>query len=122
MARTGTPVTVTNWDEASPNGGSGTASDPTYTQSASLPASTDRSGTAGTSSAVAVPANASRRGLNIQNVGANNIGVNEFGGAAAIGSAGTYTLAPGATMNVRTNRAVTMIAATAATPFTATEF
>jgi len=87
-----------------------------------LPAGTDRSGTANTTSAQLAAANATRRGLNIQNIGANNIGVNEFGGTAAIGTAGSYTLAPGASMNVRTNRQVNVIAATGATPYSATEF
>ncbi len=98
------------------------ASNPVFTQTPFLTAGTDRSGTATTSSTVPIAANASRRGLNIQNIGANNIGVNEFGGTAAIGTAGTYTLAPGASMNVRTNRAVSVIAATASTAYTATEF
>jgi hypothetical protein len=87
-----------------------------------LPAGTDRSGTAATSSGQIVAANSARKGLEIQNIGANNIGINEFGGAAAIGTAGTYTLAPGASMKIRTNRAVTAIAATGATAFTATEW
>ncbi len=96
---------------------------PTYnTQTAALPAGTDRSGTANTTSATLAAANATRRGLEIQNIGVNNIGVNEFGGTAAIGTAGTYTLAPGASMRVRTNRLVTAIAATGATAYTATEW
>ena len=94
----------------------------TYTVPGFMPAATDRSGTATTTSSTLAAANSSRRGLNIQNIGANNIGVNEFGGTAAIGTAGTYTLAPGASMNVRTNRAVTVIAATASTAYSATEF
>lgn len=103
----------------------GTAYSPTNpvsTQSAYLPAATDRSGTATTTSAQIVAANATRRGLNIQNIGANNIGINEFAGAAAIGTAGTYTLTPGSFLNVRTNRAIFAIAATGNTAFTATEF
>lgn len=87
-----------------------------------LTAGTDRSGTATTTSGTLAAANTSRRGLNIQNIGANNIGVNEFGGTAAIGTAGTYTLVPGASMNIRTNRLITAIAATASTAYTATEF
>lgn len=87
-----------------------------------LAAGTDRSGTAATTSGQIIPANAARRGLEIQNVGTNSIGINEFAGAAAIGSAGTYTLVPGASIRVRTNRAVHAIAATGATPFTATEW
>lgn len=89
---------------------------------ATLPASTDRSGTATTSSAQLAAANANRRGLNIQNIGANNIGINEQGGTAAIGTAGTYTVVPGGTLNVRTNKQVNVIAATGATAYTATEF
>jgi len=100
----------------------GTQADPSYTQSAALPAGTDRSGTAATTSGTLAAANTARRGLNIQNIGANNIGVNEFGGTAAIGTPGTYTIVPGGAFNVRTNRAVTVIAATAATAYTATEF
>jgi hypothetical protein len=104
----------------------GTAANPFITSassaSQSLTAGTNRSGTATTTSAQLAPANTSRRGLNIQNIGANNIGINEFGGAAAIGTAGTYTIAPGASANVRTTNQVNVIAATASTAFTATEF
>lgn len=100
----------------------GSTSQAISTNSAALPAGTDRSGSATTSSATLAAANATRRGLNIQNIGANNIGVNEFGGTAAIGTAGTYTIVPGATLNIRTNRLITVIAATGATAFTATEF
>lgn len=106
----GAPVVIVNAD--------GT---PVSTTTALLPAGTDRSGAAATSSGPLAAANANRRSLSIQNVGANNIGVNEFGGTAAIGSAGTYTLVPNATMTVRTNRAITVIAATGATAYTATE-
>lgn len=106
----------TNWDRqrGDTNG--------TYVQSGTLPAATDRSGTATTTSAQLAAANAARRGLEIQNIGANNIGINEFGGTAAIGTAGTYTVTPGSSIRVRTNRAINVIAATASTAFTATEF
>lgn len=108
------------------SGGNGTsvasASNPIPTQSSPLPAGTDRSGTATTTSAQLAAANTSRRGLNVQNIGANNIGVNEFAGTAAIGTAGTYTVAPGSSLNVRTNRQINVIAATGPTAFTATEF
>jgi len=107
----GAPVVIVNAD--------GT---PVSTTTALLPAGTDRSGTAAVTSGPLAPANATRRGLNIQNIGANNIGVNETGGTAAIGTAGTYTLVPNATMSVRTNRAVTVIAVTAPTAYSATEF
>lgn len=105
----GTPVTVVD------RGGNDVFS-------SALPASTNRSGTATTTSAQLAPANTLRKGLNIQNIGANNIGVNEQGGTAVIGTAGTYTLAPGASLNVKTNRQINVIAATGDTPFTATEF
>lgn len=115
------PNTTTSVDQVI-----GTTANPLVTSastaSQSLPAGTDRSGTATTTSGTLAAANSTRRGLNIQNVGANNIGVNEFGGAASIGTAGTYTLTPGSSMNVRTNRLVTVIAATASTAYTATEF
>lgn len=103
-------------------GGNLDASGNTVTVAGPLSAGADRSGSAGTTSATLAPVNANRRGLNVQNVGTGNLGINEFGGAAAIGTAGTYTLPAGAALNVRTNRQVTVIAATANTPYTATEF
>lgn len=104
---------------------SGSASDPSYSQSGYLPAGTDRSGTTSATantSAQLAPANATRRGLNIQNVSANTIGVNEMGGTATIGSPGTYTLAAGASINVRTNRQVNVVSGTASMNYTAVEF
>jgi len=103
----------------------GTATDPTNTQTAYLPAGTDRSGvtsaTASTATALA-PANATRRGLNIQNISANPMGINEIGGTAAIGSPGTYTVPAGGSVRINTNRAVTVVSGTASQPYTATEF
>lgn len=101
---------------------SGSASDPSYAQTAPLTAGTDRSGVAGTTSAPLAPANAARRGLNIQNISAANLGINEVGGAASIGSPGTYTIAAGGSLNVRTNRAVSVVASAANSAYTATEF
>jgi hypothetical protein len=103
----------------------GTPTDPNYTQTGPLPAGTDRSGTTSSTAGQATtlaPVNTARRGLNIQNISANPMGINEIGGAASIGSPGTYTLAAGATINVRTNRAVTVVSGTASQPYTATEF
>jgi hypothetical protein len=100
----------------------GTTADPLYVQPSNLPAGTDRSGTANTTATVLAAANASRHGLNVQNIGANNIGINETGGTAAIGTPGTYTLTPGSSTNVRTNRAISVIAVTGATAYSATEF
>jgi len=109
-------------DAAGNAAGAGTATSPTITQAAPLGAGTDRSGTAGTSSAALAAANTSRRGLNIQNISANVLGINEIGNTAAIGSPGTYTLAAGASFNVRTNQAVNVIASAAGSAYTATEF
>lgn len=96
---------------------------PTYTtQSSALPAGTDRSGTANTTASTLAAANPSRKGLEVQNVGANNIGINEMGGTAAIGAAGTYTVLPNGTFKTRTNRALSVIAATGATVYSATEY
>jgi len=90
-----------------------------------LTAGTDRSGTtsatAGTATTLA-PANPARRGLNIQNISASNIGINEVGGTAAIGTAGTYTVAAGASISIRTNRAISVVGAAASLAYTATEF
>lgn len=103
----------------------GSATDPAYTQSGALPAGTNRSGTtsgtAGTSTTLAA-ANSARRGLNIQNISTGNIGINEFGGAAAIGTAGTYTVAAGGSINVRTNGQINVVGSAASLAYTATEF
>ena len=99
----------------------GTATDPQVINTAYLPAGTDRSGTAGTTSATLAAANSTRRNLFIQNVSANNIGINEFGNTAAIGTPGTYTIPAGGSARVSTNRAVTVIASAASSAYTATE-
>lgn len=117
---------VVLWDDATNtpakvSSTAGSTTDPTITRNAPLAAGTDRSGTATTTASVLAAANTSRRSLTIQNIGANNIGINETGGTAAIGSPGTYTVAPGSTVSVSTNRAISVIAATAATEYTATE-
>ena len=87
-----------------------------------LSAGTDRSGTAGTSATTLAPANTARRGLTLQNISANNIGINEVGGAAAIGTAGTYTVPAGGQYKASTNRALSIIASAASSAYTATEF
>jgi len=102
----------------------GTANDPTNVQTAYLPAGTDRSGvtsaTAGTATTLA-PANATRRVLNVQNISAGTIGINEIGGTAAIGTAGTYTVPAGGSINVRTNRAISVVGSAASLSYSATE-
>ena len=99
-----------------------TSAGTTNASSAPLTPGTNRSGTAGTTSTQLAVANTARRGLNIQNISANNMGINEFGAAAAIGSPGTYTVPAGASINVRTSGAVTVIASAASSAYTATEF
>lgn len=90
-----------------------------------LTAGTDRSGTtsatANTSTTLAA-ANAARMGLVIQNISANPMGINEFGGTAAIGTPGTYTVPAGGSVRINTNRAVSVVSGTASQPYTATEF
>lgn len=91
---------------------------------APLQAGTDLSYTitAGGTAQVLVAANANRKRLIIQNISAGNLGVNQIGGTAAIGTAGTQTLAAGASMEVLTNRTISIIGATTAQAFTAIEF
>jgi hypothetical protein len=87
-----------------------------------LPASTDRSGTATTTSGgLSVAANASRRFLVGQNISAVNIGFNEQGGTAVIGTAGTYTVAAGSSFSISTNKLVNFIAASGTAAVTLTE-
>jgi hypothetical protein len=105
----------------------GTSASPIQTVAAqpALPAGTDRSGTTsatpGTATTLAA-ANVSRRGLDIQNISASNIGVSENGSSATIGSPGTYTVAAGALVIIRTNRAVSVVGSAASQAYTATEF
>jgi len=85
--------------------------------------STDRSGTATTSSGgLSVAANSSRKGLVGQNLSSVNIGFNEQAGTAAIGTAGTYTVPPGATFSISTNKLVNFIAASGTAAVTMTEW
>jgi len=95
----------------------------TSSTSTALPAGTDRSGaiaTGGTAQQLA-PANSSRASLTGQNTSSGNLGINEIGGTAAIGSAGTYTIAAGQAFSVSTNRSISIVGATSGQTFTATE-
>ena len=103
----------------------GSASAPVATSSspASLTTATNRSGTATTTSGgLNVAANASRKGLVGQNLSAVNIGFNEFGGTAAIGTAGTYTVPAGASFAISTSNLVNFIAASGTAAVTLTEY
>lgn len=88
-----------------------------------LTTGTSRSGTATTTSGgLNVASNANRRGLVGQNISAVVIGFNEFGGAAAIGTAGTYTVAAGSSFSVSTTGLVNFIAASGTAAVTMTEY
>jgi len=83
----------------------------------------NRSGTATTTSgALSVGSNAARKGLIGQNIGTNMIGFNEFGGTAAIGTAGTYSVPPGASFSISTTNTITFVASTADTAVSMTEY
>lgn len=87
-----------------------------------LTAGTNRSGTATTTSGgLTVAANAARRFLVGQNISAVVIGFNEFNGTAAIGTAGTYTVAAGSSFSISTTNAVNFIAASGTAAVTMTE-
>lgn len=91
--------------------------------SSALPAGTDRSGTittGGTAQTLA-PVNASRNSLTGQNTSTGNLGINEVGGTAVIGAAGTYTIAAGQSFSIGTNRAISIVGPTTGQAFTATE-
>lgn len=90
---------------------------------AALPAGTSRSGTiaaAGTAQTLA-PANTARQSLTGQAPSNAAIGINEIGGTAAIGSADTYVVAAGQAFSIATNRAVSVVCATAGAVWSATE-
>lgn len=102
----------------------GTSTTPLVTSggSSSLPATTDCSGTATTTSGgLSVPANSARKFLVGQNISSVNIGFNEQGGTAAIGTAGTYTVPAGQAFSISTNKLVNFIAASGTAAITMTE-
>lgn len=108
-------------------GGDGTnptsAANPLPVTQANLTAGTNRSGTATTTSGgLNVASNSSRKGLVGQNISAVNIGFNEFGGTAAIGTAGTYTVPAGASFSISTTGTVNFIAASGTAAVTMTEY
>lgn len=108
-------------------GGDGTnpasAANPLPVTQANLTAGTNRSGTATTTSGgLNVAANSSRKGLVGQNISTVNIGFNEFGGTAAIGTAGTYTVPAGASFSISTTGLVNFIAASGTAAVTMTEY
>lgn len=121
-----TPVTINNGQ----NGAAGSAGNPLVTtpsassQATVLPAGTDRSVSAPTTvgGVVLAAANTARRGLEMQNTGANNVWFTENGTDPVAGALGSYLILPNGTGRARTNRQVKVIAVTAATNVTATEW
>jgi hypothetical protein len=89
-----------------------------------LPAGKDRSGsitTGGTAQTLAA-LNLARRGLTIQNISTADLWVNETGGTAAANTAGSFQLIAGASANIDTRQAVSIVGATTGQKFSATEF
>lgn len=88
-----------------------------------LPAGTNRSGsitTGGTAQQLAA-ANTARRALTGQNISSGDLWINEIGGTAAVGAAGSYCIPAGGTFQVSTNRAISVVGATTDQAWTATE-
>lgn len=86
-------------------------------------AGTNLSGIATTiSGAYNIPADPLRHPGDVQgqNISPVNIGFNEFGGTAVIGSTGTYTVPPGGTFTISTNQQVNFIAASGTAGVTVT--
>jgi hypothetical protein len=84
---------------------------------------TDKSGSitlGGTAQTLAV-ANELRIGLFIQNISAEDMWVNETGGTAAIAGTGSYKIVSFGTFYVNTNKAISVVAATTGSKWTATE-
>jgi hypothetical protein len=85
--------------------------------------STNRSGsiTLGGTAQVLAAANDFRRALTGQNISSGDLWINEIGGTAAADTAGSYKIPSGATFEVSTRRAISIIGATTGQKFTATE-
>ncbi len=88
-----------------------------------LPAGTDRSGsiTAGGTAQQLAAANAARLFLTITNTSAGDLWMNETGGTAAAGAAGSYKIVAGDAVEVTTSSAVSIVGATTGQTWTATE-
>ena len=101
---------------------SGTTANPTNINTAFLPAGTDRSGsiTVGAAQQTLAAANASRRGLTMQNTSAAEMRVTESG-AVATATTG-YQIAPGGTFRASTNRLISVYGGTTGQTFAATEW
>lgn len=120
------PATGLDYRAGAPTDGSGnaqgSAANPTYTQTAALPAGTDRSGTIATGGAAqnVAAANTARRGFDFQNTSDTEMRVTE-NGTPATATTGFQVLA-GGTFRTRTNRAISVFCATTGKTFAATEW
>ena len=88
-----------------------------------LPAGTNRSGsiTTGGTAQVLAAANTTRRGLFGQNISNGDLWINEIGGTAASGSAGSYRVAAGESFSISTNRAISILGGATGQAWTAVE-
>lgn len=75
----------------------------------------------GTSQSLAVD-NPGRHGLYIQNISAEDMWVNPFGAVAAAATAGSFKIVSFGFLNIPTNDAVAIVAATTGSKFTAVEY
>lgn len=89
-----------------------------------LNSGTDRSGaiTTGGTAQVLAAANPDRRGLTGQNISAGDLWINETGGTAAADTSGSYKVPAGATFEIETVFAISIVGATTGQKFTATEW
>lgn len=92
-------------------------------QFAQLPLGDDRSGSIanGGAAQVVAAANAARVALDLQNISAGDLWVSENGSPAVIGAAGSYKVPAGGTFSASTSRSISIIGATTAQAWTATE-
>lgn len=84
---------------------------------------TDRSGeiAVGGTAQVLSAADATRRELTVQNISASDLWLNETGGTAQANGTGSWKLAPGASVRITSDLAISIIGATTGQKFTATE-
>ncbi|TIW43175.1 MAG: hypothetical protein E5V72_18140 [Mesorhizobium sp.] len=89
-----------------------------------LSSGTDRSGaiTVGGTAQVLAAANPDRRGLTGQNISAGDLWINETGGTAAVDGTGSYKIPTNSMFSIETVFAISIIGATTAQKFTATEW
>jgi hypothetical protein len=105
------------------NSGDVSAANPLPVIDPYLPAGTNRSGTiavGGTAQTIST-GNATRRALYGQNISTGDLWINELGGVAVIGAAGSYKISPGESFSISTSNAISIIGATTGQAYTAVE-